>query len=81
LEKLGFPWIISSKSRLFNGLRGIFREENFSRLFPGAEGVPERARALLEHSEAQIVSWDKLNLVSDFLQEIAGSYSVSCGFV
>ena len=25
LEKLGFPWILSSESRLFNGLRGILR--------------------------------------------------------
>jgi hypothetical protein len=24
LEKLGFPWILSSESRLINGLRGIF---------------------------------------------------------
>jgi hypothetical protein len=33
LEKLGFPWILSSESSLFNGLRWIFREQNFSRLF------------------------------------------------
>ena len=30
---LGFPWILSSESRLFNGLRWILREENFSRPF------------------------------------------------
>jgi hypothetical protein len=29
LDFLGFPWILSSESRLFNGLRGIFREEKF----------------------------------------------------
>jgi hypothetical protein len=33
LDFLGFPWILSSESRLFNGLRGILREENFSRPF------------------------------------------------
>jgi hypothetical protein len=33
LDFLGFPWILSSESRFFNGLRGIFREENFSRPF------------------------------------------------
>jgi hypothetical protein len=33
LEKLGFPWILSSESSLFNGLRGIFAGINFSRPF------------------------------------------------
>jgi hypothetical protein len=33
LNFLGFPWIRSSESRLFNELRGILREENFSRPF------------------------------------------------
>jgi hypothetical protein len=33
LEKLGFPWILSSESSLFNGLRGIFRKRNFARPF------------------------------------------------
>ena len=29
LEKLGFPWILSSESRLFNGLQPIFGEKFF----------------------------------------------------
>jgi hypothetical protein len=29
LEKLGFPWILSSESRLINGLRWIFAGEKF----------------------------------------------------
>jgi hypothetical protein len=33
LEKLGFPWILSSESSLFNGLSGIFAGINFSRPF------------------------------------------------
>jgi hypothetical protein len=33
LNFLGFPWILSSESRLFNGLCRILREENFSRPF------------------------------------------------
>jgi tRNA nucleotidyltransferase/poly(A) polymerase len=33
LDFLEFPWILSSESRLFNELRGILREENFSRPF------------------------------------------------
>jgi hypothetical protein len=32
LEKLGFPWIISSESSLINGLHGIDREQFFLRL-------------------------------------------------
>jgi hypothetical protein len=45
LDFLGFPWILSSESRLINGLRWIFREENFARPFaagaapPGQESV------------------------------------------
>jgi hypothetical protein len=30
LEKLGFPWILSSEMSLFNGLRRILGGENFS---------------------------------------------------
>jgi hypothetical protein len=37
LEKLGFPWILSSESSLFNGLRVIFADENFAPLFPWRE--------------------------------------------
>jgi hypothetical protein len=33
LDFLGFPWILSSESILFNGLRGIFAERNFSHPF------------------------------------------------
>ena len=32
----GFPWILSSESRLINGLRGIFAEKFFLALLPGA---------------------------------------------
>jgi hypothetical protein len=39
LEKLGFPWILSSESSLFNGLRGIFAERNFSRPFDRGGGM------------------------------------------
>jgi hypothetical protein len=34
LDFLGFPWILSSESRLFNGLRAIFAEAIFSRASP-----------------------------------------------
>ena len=42
LEKLGFPWILSSETRLINGLRGIFGEKFF--VTPGSPEKPERAR-------------------------------------
>ena len=31
---IGFPWILSSESRLINGLHGFFRNEFSPRLFP-----------------------------------------------
>jgi hypothetical protein len=36
VEKLGFPWILSSESSILNGLRWIFAERNFSRPFAPA---------------------------------------------
>jgi hypothetical protein len=33
LDFLGFPWILSSESRLINGLRGFFSGKKFSRRF------------------------------------------------
>jgi hypothetical protein len=37
--KFGFSWILSSESGLFNGLRGIFAERNFSRPFVRETGI------------------------------------------
>jgi hypothetical protein len=34
LDFLGFPWILSSETRLINGLRGLKREQIFLALFP-----------------------------------------------
>jgi hypothetical protein len=39
---LGFPWILSSESRFFNGLCGINREEFFLALFGVAKERSER---------------------------------------
>ncbi len=41
LEKLGFPWILSSETSLFNGLRWIFVGTNFARPFPQRQ--PEKS--------------------------------------
>ena len=44
LDFLGFPWILSSETRLINGLRAIFAK-NISRASPGLDG---RCRASLK---------------------------------
>jgi hypothetical protein len=46
LEKLGFPWILSSESRLINGLHAIFTKK-ISRPFlpPWTSEAPERKAA------------------------------------
>jgi hypothetical protein len=70
LEFLGFPWIHSSESRLFNGLRGVQLKGFFSPAFvlspdPGA-GKPTIWRA-----KGTDCSWGKPNSISDFLQDIS----------
>jgi hypothetical protein len=69
LDFLGFPWILSSESRLFNALRGESVANFFARFLLCAErrrdGSPESRPV-----EVQDCSWGKLNLVSDFLQEM-----------
>ena len=69
LDCLGFPWILSSESRLFNGLRGLKRETFFSALVPGVRSAGTGACGR-GYAEAQDYSWGKLNLASDFPQEI-----------
>jgi hypothetical protein len=56
LDFLGFPWILSSESRLFNGLRGIKRERFFLGAFSVGLAAPER-RARFWHGGAQQYSW------------------------
>jgi hypothetical protein len=53
LDSLGFPWILSSESRLFNGLRGLFRKLFFSRPFPDPR-IAERGTG----GEAMRKRWD-----------------------
>jgi hypothetical protein len=67
LDFLGFPWILSSESRLFNGLRGILREENFSRPFAARAAARDRSRYSYD-TEMQYDSSSKPNSFSAFLQ-------------
>jgi hypothetical protein len=43
---LGFPWILSSESSLFNGLRGLKRGNFFLSPFPWRRKAPEREPAV-----------------------------------
>jgi hypothetical protein len=61
---LGFPWILSYESSLFNGLCGINGRKIFLRLPP----LASRDRATV--IEEQDCSSGKLSLISDFLQAL-----------
>ena len=69
LDFLGFPWILSSESRLINGLRGFYPEEYLSRPFLALR-APERAPVVEAMGKRKIVHGGELNPASDFLQEI-----------
>ena len=56
---LGFPWILSSKSRLFNGLHGFFREKFFLALFPAIQ-PPERAPVVAAMRKCRIAHGSSL---------------------
>jgi hypothetical protein len=55
LDFLGFAWILSSESRLFNGLRGIFREEFFSGIFLVLRGRDDGEPAVEAMRKREIV--------------------------
>jgi hypothetical protein len=69
LDFLGFPWILSSESRLINGLHGIFADRILLALFPLRLRRGTRAHSL-GHAGAQDCSLGKLNLISDYQQEL-----------
>ena len=61
LDSLGFPWILSSESRLINGLRGINRAKFFRRRF-FRRRERRNGRRGRGHAEGQDCSWGKLSL-------------------
>ena len=69
LDCLGFPWILSSESRLFNGLRGIGGGD-FSRALPLAGAAPERSARGLADAEGGTGHGGECNAPSVFPQEI-----------
>ena len=74
LDSLGFPWILSSESRLFNGLHGIFAEKNFARASPGVE-PPARAGRTCGVQKGGVAHGLKPSVTSDFPQAIVARRS------
>ena len=70
LEKLGFPWILSSEMSLFNGLRAMFAMRIFEP--PRSRGDVCAAAAVLAFSMrmGMIGHGMKLTATSDLLQAI-----------
>jgi hypothetical protein len=68
LDSLGFPWILSSESRLFNGLRGKSR----AKVFRAASSVALKCAGMgayrRGHMEGPDCSSGELNSISDFRQ-------------
>jgi hypothetical protein len=70
LEKLGFPWILSSEMSLFNGLCEILRKENFSRPSLALSGAGRAPALALADAEGGFDHGNELSLVSAFPQQI-----------
>jgi hypothetical protein len=68
LDCLVFSWILSSESRLINGLRGKNRRRNFLTALPLAFAAPEGTAAFEAMRKRRSVHRAELNLDSDFLQ-------------
>jgi hypothetical protein len=69
LDFLGFPWILSSESSDFNGLRGFFGV-NFSRPVPLRQKARGRERPAEPTGKRGIVHQGQHKPVSGFLQRI-----------
>jgi hypothetical protein len=69
LDFLGFPWILSSESSLFNRLHGIFCEKIFRSLFP-LRGRLSTTEFTFGARKGGAAHRAKLNPNSDFLQSI-----------
>jgi hypothetical protein len=79
LDFLGFPWILSSKTRLINGLHGIFSEKFFAR--PGSrEKKPERAPAVDAIRKGGVVHGATLLQFLIFCNQLPESFAEVGGF-
>jgi hypothetical protein len=60
LDFLGFPWILSSETSSFNGLRWILADRNFSRPFAAAPEPWERRPTILARGKGRIGHGEKV---------------------
>jgi hypothetical protein len=78
LDFLGFPWILSSESRLFNGLREISGEKNFARPFLRREAAG-RERAVEAVRKGGIVHEASLPWFLVFCKRIVALLALGVG--
>jgi hypothetical protein len=76
LERLGFPWILSSESSTINGLRWIFAEINFSRPFAAAPEPRERQPTILACGKGRVVHGARVTQVLIFCNKSLSSRSL-----
>jgi hypothetical protein len=72
---LGFPWILSSESRLFKGLHGIFAQKIFHRALSMA-WAPRPTGLAFGMLKIKAVHGPSLTLISDFLQSIVADLAL-----
>src|SRR5215475_770346 len=77
LDSLGFPWILSSESIFFNGLRGALRK-NFFEGDPPWRRRRRSADARSWHAEGPDCSCGEFSSVSDFVQSVAEAVTCAC---
>ncbi|HEY5207278.1 MAG TPA: hypothetical protein VIJ63_22160, partial [Roseiarcus sp.] len=70
LDFLGFPWILSSESRLINGLRGVNGEEKFRAGFPLCWEALVREAAVEAVRKGRIVHGASLNRFLIFCKKL-----------
>jgi hypothetical protein len=78
---VGLSWISLDSLVRIEAFQWVMQREAgklFSQPFSLALRGATTSECGLGHAEAPDSSWAKLTLFSDFLQEIAGFYSVSC---
>jgi hypothetical protein len=70
LDYLGFPWILSSELRLFNGLHGIFERNFFLALSPSAaasRGTKTAIEAMRKRRIAHELSVNEFQIIRNKL--------------
>jgi hypothetical protein len=80
LDFLGFPWILSSETRLINGLHGIFAEEIFLALSTRKFESRRREKPILEGESAGLFIRASLVLFLIFHNILTESFAERADF-